>query len=433
MLTRFALRDFKSYRKATLDFAPLTVLIGANASGKSNALEGVRLLSWIAQGNRLGSIRYAVHEGDQAIRGTVASLGRDGANIFTLACETEHPDWPCFSISLRIDGESDLHIVDERVTSPTSSVPLYEVLAPGAAGGNDLSVAYNNFARGGTKPRTTCTDQLAILHQLQGSARFEEGHRKAHLAIPEVCRFYQNTLSDILFLDPQPALMRGYSYKTEQRLKGDGANLSGVLYALKDEMGDEILGLIRSLPEQDIRAMTFIETPRNEVMVELEETFGGVTRKFDATLLSDGTLRVLAIAAALLSAPPGSLVVIEEIDNGLHPSRVGDILARLLALSRHRGLQILISSHNPALLDALPDETIPSVVFCYRDPDDGSSRLVRLQDLERYPELIAQGTVGHLLTRGILDRLVKNTPSPEVRRQRAKAWLDDLRRSMEAP
>lgn len=56
-------------------------------------------------------------------------------------------------------------------------------------------------------------------------------------------------------------------------------------------------------------------------MVSLTESFGGQLKRYDASLLSDGTLRVLSIAAALLSAPVGTMVVIEEIDNGVHPSR----------------------------------------------------------------------------------------------------------------
>lgn len=59
MLSSFTIENFKSYREATLKLAPLTVLIGANASGKSNAIEALRLLSWIAAGNRLGALRYA--------------------------------------------------------------------------------------------------------------------------------------------------------------------------------------------------------------------------------------------------------------------------------------------------------------------------------------------------------------------------------------
>ena len=49
MLDAITLENFKSYRKARLPLAPLTVLIGANASGKSNAIEGMRLLSWLVQ------------------------------------------------------------------------------------------------------------------------------------------------------------------------------------------------------------------------------------------------------------------------------------------------------------------------------------------------------------------------------------------------
>ena len=147
---------------------------------------------------------------------------------------------------------------------------------------------------------------------------------------------------------------------------------------------------------------------------------------YDATLLSDGTLRVLAIAAAVLSAPGGSIVVIEEIDNGVHPSRAGQTLSRLSRIAEERGLRVLISSHNPALLDALPDDAVPNVVFCYRGPKTGTSRLVRLADIPDYPELIAQGAVGHLLTRGILDRFVKLHPGSEERKRRARSWLKEL-------
>ena len=55
MLSSFTIENFKSYRAATLKLAPLDgTEIGANASGKSNAVEALRLLSWLAQGNKLG-------------------------------------------------------------------------------------------------------------------------------------------------------------------------------------------------------------------------------------------------------------------------------------------------------------------------------------------------------------------------------------------
>ena len=50
MIQSFTIKNFKSFREATLPLAPLTVLIGANASGKSNAVEAMQLLSWLASG-----------------------------------------------------------------------------------------------------------------------------------------------------------------------------------------------------------------------------------------------------------------------------------------------------------------------------------------------------------------------------------------------
>lgn len=218
---------------------------------------------------------------------------------------------------------------------------------------------------------------------------------------------------------------------SEQKLDESGENLSGVLYNLCQDKDakNELLKFIEALPEQYIKEISFVETPRSEVMVTLTETFGGGSRDYDAALLWDGTLRVLGIAAAVLSAP-GRLVVIEEIDNGVHPSRWTRLLNQVSRIAKERNLRVLISSHNPALLDALPDDAVPHVVFCYRDPADGSSRLTRLSDVPDYPELIAQGSVGHLMTRGIIERFVKDHPGPEQRKQRAHAWLNALRKQV---
>ena len=148
----------------------------------------------------------------------------------------------------------------------------------------------------------------------------------------------------------------------------------------------------------------------------------------DAPLLSDGTLRVLAVGAALLTASQGALVIIEEIDNGVHPSRAEALVRQIRDIAAARGLRVLLTSHNPALLDALPDEALGDVVCCYRDPVEGDSRLVRLGDLDRYPELVAQGPLGQLMTQRVLDRFVKDDSTPEQRQADALAWLAELRR-----
>lgn len=437
MLTAITVENFKSYRSGRLPLAPLTVLIGANASGKSNVIEAMRLLAWLAQGRKLAAIQYAVQNGERVVRGRINDLPYCQGEEFGLGCETDGSDWNrlAMTISLREDG---LHITGESLVGPGTSVPLYTLDQPSTGRGTDVGAAYNNFARGGTKPHVTCSDQMALFTQLTTAAAFGAQHKTSQREIPAAAREFEHWLSAMLFLDPVPARMRDYAFPSEKRLQDDGSNLSSVLFDLwgPDGQADqapyaaqraEILAFIQSLPEQDISGLTFLEEPRGGVMVQLTETFGGVCRHYDASLLSDGTLRVLAIAAAMLSAEAGSLVVIEEIDNGVHPSRARHLLERIRAIAQRRKLRVLLSTHNPALLDALPDSAIPDVVFCYRDPTEGASRLVRLEEVPDYPELIAQGSLGHLVTSGTLERFVKQHESGAQKTRRALAWLESLR------
>jgi hypothetical protein len=278
------------------------------------------------------------------------------------------------------------------------------------------------------KPKITCIDQQAIFTQLTTPARFWSEHQKSQERIPQATRQLQQELESILFLDPQPRRMRDYSFTVERTLQGDGSNVSAVLYDLceKQQGKAEVLAFVRALPEQDILDLTFLKGPREETMVQLTETFGGTARTYEAALLSDGTLRVLAVAAALLSVPEGTLVVIEEIDNGVHPTRAKLLLDNIQRVARARKLRVLLTTHNPALLDAIPLDAIPDVVACYRDPTDGDSRLMPLSKLPDYPELVAQGPVGQLVTRGILERYLKFPKSPEEKAAQAEEVLELL-------
>ncbi|SOS17330.1 hypothetical protein CFBP6109_02354 [Pseudomonas syringae pv. cerasicola] len=80
-------------------------------------------------------------------------------------------------------------------------------------------------------------------------------------------------------------------------------------------------------------------------------------------------------------------------------------------------------------MDALPDSALADVVACYRDPEHGDSRLVRLGDLSRYPELVAQGPLGQLMTRRILDRFLKDDTTEDERKAQALDWLAELRQN----
>ena len=120
--------------------------------------------------------------------------------------------------------------------------------------------------------------------------------------------------------------------------------------------------------------------------------------------MSDGTLRFLAILTALLTRPEGSLLVVEEIDNGVHPSR-SELLVRMLKdIGTKRNIDILITTHNPALLDLLGAGMLPFIVAAHRNGKTGASELTLLEDIEQLPKLLASGTIGRLSSQGKIER-----------------------------
>ena len=394
--------------------------------GQEHAIEALRLLSWVAQGNRLDSNLF-ITNGYRRLRGEPAQLGYQGATHFSFGCETTHPDWDRYSITLSSLG-GGVRITNEWLGGSRQVAPLMAVQYRDEPIERELQVGLKGERAADPPLEVSFSDQVAGLVQAQNLPRLGRGPG-FDAALRDVAAQYEAWISSFVFLDAHPASMRQYASKGDRRLASDGSNLSGVLYNLcrNANVKAEMLQLVRTLPEQVIQDIGFIETPRDEVMAQLTESFGGVTTEVDVTLLSDGTLRVLAAAAAVLSAPEGSVVVVEELDAGVHPSRARKLLRDLTAAAGHRNVRILTTTHDPALLDAVPDEALGDMIFCYRDPENGSSNLVRLRELRRYPELIAQGPVGHLLTRGVIDRLIKDQTSPEERKQRALDWLQDLR------
>ncbi len=418
MITAFTLRNFKSYREATLPIGPLTLLIGANASGKSNAIEGVQFLSTLAS-YRLDKV-FELLTREKVLRGGMYDLRHLDEETFGLGCHLRRSTKPPLQLHVTIRPQAaDLVIAQEHLRTRDGQGrwrTLYETTAPPAdQTGLDVRCIYPLLEPEEVAPSLgRCDDpRKAVFTQLE-NARFSHYNTEIMEFILAYAGEFQRALENIAFFNPLPHTMRDYVPKLERDLHRDGDNLSGVLYTLCQDASHKqrILDFVQSLPEQHIRALEFIETPRGDVLLQLVETFSGQDRRCDAPKLSDGTLHVLAVAAAMLSVPAGSVVIIEEIDNGIHPSRADLLMRNIRQIANERSLRVLLTTHNPALMAALPLEAIPDVVYCYRDPTAGDSRLARLSDLEDYPRLIARGNVGQLTSRGILEQRFKQPPPP---------------------
>jgi predicted ATPase len=211
-------------------------------------------------------------------------------------------------------------------------------------------------------------------------------------------------------------------------LQKNGSNLSSVLHSLKQGNEEKqatlvrILDLIRQLPEEPFKDFDFVDTRARDVLLGLTREDGTFT---DARSLSDGTLRALAILTALETAPESSRIVIEEIDNGIHPSRIKILVDAVWECSSRRKLNILVTTHNPATLDSLNSDQLKAVVLCYLDSESHASKLMPLSELPRVESLMEQGRLGDLVTRRVVEKyLLPNFD--EIHKNKARTWLESL-------
>jgi predicted ATPase len=221
------------------------------------------------------------------------------------------------------------------------------------------------------------------------------------------------TLENILILEPIPDKMRTYTPLSTQ-LNHDAQNLAGVLAALPNQQKLEIEKILstysKQLHERELRRVWAETVGRlnSDAMLYCEEEWvEGEITLIDARTMSEGTLRFLAIVTALLTRPEGSQLVIEDVDTGLHPSRIGLLLQILKKQGEQRKIDILITTHNPALLDNLGPEMVPYVEVAHRDSETGASELTLLEDISHLAKLLASGTLGKITMQGKLEKSLK--------------------------
>lgn len=384
MITELRLENWKSFGEATLYIDPLSILIGTNASGKSNVLDALKFLQNLASGMPLTLALKNIRGGTDWGMKKFTEYFKLGVifrsnNIF-------YEYWIKFSVvGEQCVGEQEtLFLLENGVNR---EIFLFERKDMERFGRSIAYLAYN------------------VLLDLNETPDGKAGIK----ALIDILR-------KVVLLNPMPVSMTGYSALSEQLLP-DASNIAGVLAALPPERQKEIEAILTSyasrLPERDIHRVYAEKVGKlgKDAMLYCDERWADSGEIFtvDARAMSDGTLRFLAILTALLTLPEGSLLAIDEVDNGLHPSRAKLLLEALQTIGKQRNIDILVTTHNPALLDAMGTEIVPFVTVAHRDPETGDSKLTLLEDIEQLPKLLAQGTVGKLSTQGLIEQSLEST------------------------
>lgn len=409
MLKKLILENWKSFRYAELPLDPLTVLIGTNASGKSNLLEALEFLKRIANGENIETALV----GDKnlpSIRGGVELAARKGVNEFTLKVLVSDKNQPIdYLYTLKIQTLPDCEILKEYIkTEDIDSMNLkkFTITKNKSATKSSLNDMGDSFL-------LSDLYESNILYKTNENGNLIIGKQVKDIFLPkkkEVQKIILSNLENIQIFNPIPSTMRDYS-RLSENLESDASNIAGVLAALADNKKTEIENTLseylKKLPEGDIKKVWSEPVGRLKTDAMLycqEEWKPGEITEIDARSMSDGTLRFLAILTALLTRPEGSQIVIEEIDNGLHPSRAALLVKILKEIGSKRNIDVLLTTHNPALLDAFGSEIVPFVVVAHREPETGESKLTLLEDIENFPKLFASYSLGQMTTKGAIER-----------------------------
>ncbi len=404
------LTAFKSFESAVLPLDELTLLVGRNGSGKSNALDGLWALARLAQGEDLRDALDGGREGP-AVRGGAGGCAPFGESAFSLGC-TVRTGRQRVHLDVTVRVEPVVQVVAERLRDESRDLLVTDD-PKGDSGDIEARWPQSDDAPSrGVAFRATRLLSSQVLARIPATT----AGQRVHLAAAQVLA----ALRSVFVLDPVPSLMRQYVPRRDVVLHRDAVNLSAAVASLLDDPAttERVRTVFARLNEQEVVDVTTSRSELDDVMLTLVERFAGHERPVPARVMSDGSLRFLAILVALLQAPtldtvPEALasedalgqttLVIEELENGLHASQAQLLIGLVREEVGRRRVRALATAHSPALLDALSGDEHRSVVVCQRNAD-GRSTLHRLVDLPNYVDIVAAGGLGRSAERDRLRR-----------------------------
>jgi predicted ATPase len=413
------LENFKSFRKAELAFPQLTLILGSNASGKSNVRDALRFLHGIGRGYSLAEILGGAYkEGVQVwsgIRGGARELCRFGENRCRLGVRVGSYAYAIEVEVLKKDGTprvvaESLHVLSEM---------LFDSHPGGrAARANGKDHLHVNLAPGGAFRKAHIEDFASsrpilprIAERLIEKGRSDGKATDIQAGVSAVLE----AVRGLRFLDLSPDAMRVPSIPGETHLGDRGENLSSVLQGIcaSEKTAAAVAGWIAELTPMDVAGFDFTSDAAGKILLQLVEADG---RKVSANSASDGTLRFLGMLAALIGEDSGNCFFLEEIDNGIHPAR----LDRLMKLLREppgpasRRPAVISTTHSPSLLRLLGADGLESAILTYRPEKTPETRSVCLKNVKGIREALSAGDLASLHESSWFEDVLAFTEEGEV-------------------
>jgi predicted ATPase len=440
MIQQLRLKNFKTFRSATATFGPVSIVLGSNGAGKSNLFDALRFLKAIGDGR---SVRDALEGHISPGGSTTATAGIRGgsaaathflesSNEFELDVTLKVPRGR-LRYYVKVDA-SRYRIVQEELSSPQhpgqyvySTRPKTGIIKQDPE--SPVVIARFHKATQGLNPRREFSSHEFILSQFVS--------RRAESRLNEAFAYAaREEFSSIRPLELRPEVLRQYSPLGRFELGEHGENFAAVVWRLeqdsrrlvsrriRDEDGElvrkavpdaeaqerwaAISSWLSELTPRSIKSIEAIQSPTGEAIVAAREE--PYDDPIPAPSLSDGTLRFAALALAAIGARGRSTLVIEEIENGINPTRLS-LLIRMLEQATELPtktqeaeimVQVIASSHSPSILDYASARTIHDSIVIGWDHERMSSHPVSISNLPDFQEIVSSRTLGELQAEGWL-------------------------------
>lgn len=381
------------------EVTPLTVLLGANGSGKSTVFDVFNFLSECFQ----VGLRQAWDNRQRAKE--LKTRGADGPIVIELKYR-ERPHQPIITYHLAIDEE------------PKGPVVVEEWLQ-WKRGSRGRPFRFLDYKRGigtaasGDEPDETDRRIDTPLRSPDLIAVNTLGQFADHPRIGALREFITDWYVSYLSIqDTRGQPMAG----PQERLSKTGDNLPNVIQYLKEQYPERLAHIFKVLQRRVPRLETVQAEPMPDGRLLLQLKDAPFDKPILSRFASDGTLKLLAYLTVLYDPEPPHFIGVEEPENFLHPRLLPELAEECRAATERS--QLLVTTHSPFFLNAVRPE---EVRMLYRD-EQGYTQAVRASDVKGIPEFVAEGAqLGHLWLEGHLgvgDPLV-NSGAPVLSRRRS--------------
>jgi AAA15 family ATPase/GTPase len=350
MIKSISIKNFKSIKEAAVDLPLMSAVVGRNAAGKTNFLQAINLVKRLVMGRSVGEAVRRITLAPTEIFNFDEQSEETQISICFLTNDEEEYSLS-FSIYSLKDGkdEFELLIKNEKLEKKN---------------GNIFKTIYNrkgmHLEDAGSKiiPLAFDENKLAI-------SAYKD---------PEV-DIVKEILKKIYIIDLNSDSLR------ESFVTPGFGHVASLLVDLKQKNGKDyesfqkvIKKLLPSFSSiSEILAINEKPTSENEklylVLLLEKNVIKNIDQQVSMNLISDGDLKTLYLIALIFNSKADSSLIIEEIENGMHPKRIREMVQHLTNISTIRNIQLVFTTHSPVVINELK---AADVIFVNKDSEKGS-------------------------------------------------------------